>query len=79
MWEQLVEKERLVNEGERLRLAGEALRQAGEAQRQAGEAQRQGFAQRMMNLREEFTRSMLRRIEAGETEFDPKIFDFLDR
>ncbi|KAG6299990.1 hypothetical protein E4U09_007521 [Claviceps aff. purpurea] len=72
MYEQLVEKERLVNEGERLRLAGEA-------QRQAGEAQRQGFAQRMMNLREEFTRSMLRRIEAGETEFDPRIFDFLDR
>ncbi|KAG6065273.1 hypothetical protein E4U16_000495 [Claviceps sp. LM84 group G4] len=69
--EQLVEKQRLANEAER-------LRQAGEAQRQAGIAQRQGFNQRLMNLREEFTRSILRRIEAGETEFDPRIFDFVD-
>ncbi|KAG6108866.1 hypothetical protein E4U31_007320 [Claviceps sp. LM219 group G6] len=48
---QLVEKQRLANEAERLR--------------QAGEAQRQEFNQRLMNLREEFIRSILRRIEAG--------------
>ncbi|KAG6032274.1 hypothetical protein E4U40_006404 [Claviceps sp. LM458 group G5] len=76
--EQLVEKQRLANEAERLRQAGEAQRQAGEAQRQAGIAQRQEFNQTLMNLREEFTRSILRRIEAGETEFDPRIFDFVD-
>ncbi|KAG5965375.1 hypothetical protein E4U58_002863 [Claviceps cyperi] len=71
MNEQLVEKQRLANEAER-------VRQAGEAQRQVGMAQRQGFNQTLMNLREEFTRSILRRIEAGETTFDPKIFDFVD-
>ncbi|KAG6118857.1 hypothetical protein E4U14_006207 [Claviceps sp. LM454 group G7] len=58
---QLVEKQRLANEAERLR--------------QAGEAQRQEFNQRLMNLREEFIRSILRRIEAGETEFDPRMFE----
>lgn len=57
----LAEKQRLANEAERLR--------------QAGIAQRQEFNQRLMSLREEFIRTILRRIEAGETEFDPRIFD----
>ncbi|KAG6065927.1 hypothetical protein E4U32_006764 [Claviceps aff. humidiphila group G2b] len=57
----LAEKQRLANEAERLR--------------QAGIVQRQEFNQRLMSLREEFIRTILRRIEAGETEFDPRIFD----